>query len=325
MFYLLGALFLGFNLGRNNLSNAFGTAIASRMLSKKTAAGIGAICVSLGVIFNSATTTTTVASLGEIQFPFEAFMICVSAALTMIGLTHYGIPVSLSQLTIGGFCGLLIFYGRGINQDVFKEVVKAWGLSPLISLGMSFLVFFILKGCLKWGHIRLLYRNVIARWGLMVVGGISCYALGSNNVSSILGLYAGVMPVSSGLILGLIILVLSLGFFSCSMQVIKTVGKRLFPLTPLEAFVVVVSSSSTLLLFSSKILLWKGQTVLPVAPLPTAMVLIGAVLGVSLLNGIRGIHYKVLAKILFSFIMAPFLSGMVCYTMLSMIQRWVQG
>ena len=321
MFYLLGGLFLGFNLGRNNLSNAFGTAIATRMLSQKTAAMIGSVCVALGILLGSTKTTGTVVSLGDITAPIESLIICVSAALTMMGLTHYGMPVSLSQLTIGGFCGLLLFYDRTIQVKIGQDIMKAWLCAPFISLILSLFTFGILKSFLHLCHIHLLYRNVIARWGLMIVGGISCYALGTNNVSSILGLYAQVMPVSSPVVLGAIILVMSFGFFSCSMRVIKTVGKRLFPLTPLESFVVVVSSALTLLLFSSKIIVIGGKSLFPAVPLPTAMVLIGAVLGISILNGIRGIHYKVLAKILFSFIMAPFLSGGICYMILSILQK----
>ena len=320
MWYLTGALFLGFNLGRNNLSNAFGTAIAARMFSKRFAALIGTGCLALGVILNSTATTGTVASLGDIESSYEAFMICVAAALTMMGLTYYGIPVSLSQLTIGGFSGLLFFYGRTIKEDILIEILKGWLISPLIALGISLLVSFLIRKSFKFFKVHLLYRDVIARWGLMCVGGVSCYALGSNNVASILGLYANVMPVFSPLILGMVIVVMSLGFFSCSMKVIKTVGRRLFPLTPMEALIVVMASSLTLLLFSSQWLTWGGESLLPAVPLPTAMVVIGSVLGVSFMNKGCGIRYSVLGRILFSFVAGPILSGMLCCILLTGLQ-----
>ena len=49
--YLIGGLFLGWSLGRNNLSNLFGAAIFTRMVQPKTATFIAIVFVVLGAVF----------------------------------------------------------------------------------------------------------------------------------------------------------------------------------------------------------------------------------------------------------------------------------
>lgn len=313
--YLLGAFFLAWILGRNNLSNAFGNAISLRMLSLRWSAFLGALFLCIGMFSNSASTTTVVSNLGVLKNMQEPFMICTSAAIVLLLLTHLGLPVSISQLTIGAFTGLLFYYGRQIDTVSLLNIFFSWLISPFLSIITSYVCFQTLRYLFLKFKIPLLYRTTLARIGLIIVGCFSCYTIGANNVSSILGLYVQVSDVYTFSVIGGIGLMICLGFFMASPKVMHTMGRKLFPLTPLEAFSVILSCSLTLFVFSSVLLkdyLYNLGIILPTAPIPIAMVLVGSVIGISLSKGGYGIQFRVLNKIIISYFLSPFFSGIIC-------------
>ena len=88
-FYALGAVFLGWSLGRNNLSNLFGSAIGTRMIRLKIAALLAGLFVCIGVFISGYATTEHVNSLGQATSFQEAFFVCLAAGLVIYLLSLF--------------------------------------------------------------------------------------------------------------------------------------------------------------------------------------------------------------------------------------------
>lgn len=321
--FLIGGLFLGWSLGRNNLSNLFGAAIFTRMVRPKTATLIAIIFVALGALFGSAATADSVLGLAALRTMQDAFIISLAAGLVLWGLTYRGVPVSIAQTTIGAMVAWTLFYDIPGNSYLLQKIVLAWFYSPFLAAFASFLVFKFMRHLLCQYPMPLLYKDLFMRVGLIGVGAFAAYALGANNVASITAPYFLAASLPSWQINVLICAAIGVGFLTADKKVIRTMGSGLFPLSPMEALIVVFSGSVTLFLFS-----WNGLRLFlgsyglpsfPMVPIPITSALIGAIVGVSLAKGGHGLNYNMLGTIVASWVTAPVISGLICWGILTII------
>jgi PiT family inorganic phosphate transporter len=118
---------------------------------------------------------------------------------------------------------------------------------------------------------------------------------------------------------------ISVGVFTYSYKVIKTVGTSLVALTPLTAFIVVLSESLVLFLFSSETtqawLIDRGLPSLPLVPISSSQAVIGAVLGIGLAKGGKNIRWNIMKNIVLGWVVTPLFAGIVCYISLFFLQN----
>jgi PiT family inorganic phosphate transporter len=107
-----------------------------------------------------------------------------------------------------------------------------------------------------------------------------------------------------------------------------TVGTGIFPLTPVAAAVVVWSHSAVLFIFSSETLeAWLQSLHLPTIPLvpvSSSQAIVGAVIGIGLLKGGRGIRWKTVAGITSSWVTTPIIAALTCFISLFFLQNVFQ-
>ena len=108
--FLSSGLFLGWSLGANDAANVFGTAVGSRMLRFSTAAAICAVFVVLGAVISGAGPSHGLGQLGAVNALGGSFTVALAAALTVYGMTKFGLPVSTTQAVVGGTS---LYGGRG--------------------------------------------------------------------------------------------------------------------------------------------------------------------------------------------------------------------
>lgn len=321
--FLVGGLFLGWSLGRNNLSNLFGAAIFTRMVHPKTATLIAIVFVALGALFGSSATATSVLELASLRTMQDAFIISLAAGIVLWGLTYRGIPVSIAQTTIGAMVAWTLFYDIPGNSYLLEKIVLAWIYSPFLAAFVSFVIFKIMRYLLKTHPVPLLYKDLFMRVGLICVGAFAAYALGANNVASIAAPYFLAASMPSWQINALICVAIGVGFLMADKKVIQTMGSGLFPLSPMEALIVIFSGSLTLFLFS-----WNGLRLFlgsyglpsfPMVPVPITGALIGAIVGLSLAKGGHGLKYNMLGRIVASWVTAPVISGLICWGILTIL------
>ena len=109
LFFLSSGLFLGWSHGANNAGNVFGTAIGSKMVKFRTAAIITGIFMILGSAISGAGASQTLGRLGSVNEIAGAFMVALSAAVTLLMMTRLNLPVSTSQTIVGSIIGWNFF------------------------------------------------------------------------------------------------------------------------------------------------------------------------------------------------------------------------
>ena len=334
--FLSSGLFLGWSLGANDASNIFGTAVATRMVKFKTAAIIASLFIILGAVISGAGTSHTLGKLGAITMLAGAFMVALSAALTVFWMTKLSLPVSTSQAIVGAIIGWNIFAGNAIDMNSLSRIAMTWVLSPPLAAAISFLIYITFRKLLKIISIHMFRMDVYLRVGLILVGAFGAYSLGANNIANVVGVFMNSVPFSDFTIWGITInatqqlfliggLAISAGVFTYSKRVMMTVGNGVVKLTPETAFVVVLSQAIVLFLFASRglesWLLSHGLPTIPLVPLSSSQLVIGAVLGIGLAHGGKGIQYKQLGRIASGWISTPVIAAVIAFISLFFLQN----
>lgn len=318
--FLLGGLFLGWSFGRNNLSNVFGSAIGTRMVSFRGATMLAAIFILLGALISSDKTTDAMRVLADIHFIQGAFLVSLSIGLTFLFASHFGVPASIVQSSVGALIGWNLFFQIPNNWPVIKEMVGAWFYCPVVAILFAMIIFLAMRYLLQHIQIPLFYRDALVRILLISSGVYTSYFLGANNVPAIAGAYLNVKGLPVFEMICMVSICVAIGVLMADKRVISTMSFGLYPLSPLEALVVVFSCGLTLYCFSGTglktLLQYLGLPVFPLVPIPTSTILVGSIIGVGLVKGYSAIKWSSVGKIVSSWFWIPLISGLICYAIL---------
>ena len=336
LIFLSSGLFLGWSLGSNDAANIFGTAVGSRMVSFKRAAWIASIFVVLGAVFQGRGATETLSNLGSVDALAGAFTVSLCAAITVFLMTRSGLPVSTSQAVVGAIIGWSTFAGRSTDFVVLTKIVSTWVTGPLLGMLFAAVLFLLLRRRLLRMKIHVLKLDSIIRIGLILAGAFGAYSLGANNIANVMGVFVGSAPnitlnfgffVLDGVQILFLLggIAISVGIFTYSQKVMQTVGRGILALTPEAALVVVVAQALVLFLFSSSsfsnFLVHLGLPPIPLVPVSSTQVVVGAVLGIGLVKRVSEINGKIIGGIALSWIATPVVAGIFTYIGLFFVQN----
>jgi len=335
--FLSGGLFLGWSLGANDAANVFGAAVGSRMIRFATAALICSVCVVLGAVIGGAGTTETLGDLGAVNALGGAFMVALAAAATVFGMTRMSLPVSTSQAIVGAIIGWNFFSGSPTDVSALVKIVTTWVACPLLAALFAMLLHTILAAVFRRHPLHLLWEDVCLRWALILAGAFGAYSLGANNIANVMGVFVPVSPFSDLDVGGLFVidgtrqlfliggLAIAVGVFTYSRRVMETVGGNLMRLDAPMALVVVLSQALVLFLFSSQDLnAWLVSHRLPpipLVPVSSSQAVVGAVLGLGILKGGRGIKFRVLGEIAAGWVTTPVVACGITFVALFFLQN----
>ena len=337
LFYLSSGLFLGWSLGANDAANIFGTAVGSKMVRFSTIAAVACIFVVIGAVFGGSGTSETLGALGSVNALAGAFMVALSAALSVYMMLRTGLTVSTSQAIVGAIVGWNLYAGKPTDYTTLAEIVGTWTTCPLLSGGMAIILYLCLKKLRKCSSMHLLTRDQITRIGLIITAAVGAYALGANNIANVVGVFmkscpfkplhfgklATLDPHQVLFLLGAI--AICVGIWTYSRKVIKTVGNSLMRMSPSVALIIVLAQATVLLLFSSVSLHnWLEAASLPAIPLvpvSSTQAVIGAVIGIGLIKGGRGINWGIIGKIVTGWVVAPLMAMLICFICLFFLEN----
>jgi PiT family inorganic phosphate transporter len=147
-------------------------------------------------------------------------------------------------------------------------------------------------------RISILTRDKILWGGLVVVGTYGSYALGANNVANATGIYSGLIPGLTDAHLALIGGgAIALGVLTFSRRVMTSVGTKLMRLDAFTAFIAVTSMAVTTHIFS-----------LIGVPVSTSQAIIGAIIGIGLIQDYRNVKFKKLKNFGAGWILTPLIA-----------------
>ncbi len=340
LIFLSSGLFLGWSLGANDASNVFGTAVGSRMVRFSTAAFICSLFVIIGSVTAGAGAAHGLGKLGAVNALAGSFTVALAAAITVLFMTKLGLPVSTSQAVVGAIVGWNLFSGSPTDINALGKIVSTWVACPILAAIFSafiykFVVLFIEN---TKPHLLSLDRNI--RLALLIVGAFGSYTLGANNIGNVMGVFvpsspfeniqiAGIFDISAVeqlFLLGAI--AIAVGVYTYSKRVMMTVGGSLMTLSPTGALVVVMASSMVLFVFSSQELssfvASLGLPPIPLIPVSSSQAVVGAVIGIAMLQGIKGVRqvkWGVLGGIASGWITTPVIAALISFVSLFIVQN----
>lgn len=335
--YLLSGLFLGWSLGANDTGNIFGAAVETRMLKFKRAALIASIFITLGALLEGGGPSGTLGRLGSVDALGGAFTVALAAAITITVIVRIGIPVSTSQTIVGAIIGWNYFSGRLTDFRSLLTIASSWVVAFVLSGAIAALLFYLIRPRINKTHMHLLEQDVWVRHALVVVGAFGAYSLGANNIANVVGVFVPVSPFKDLSIGGLFVIdsvqqlyllgALSIvaGIYTYSHKVMRTVGKDLFHLSPVTALIALMAEAIVLFLFASRglynFLLSMGLPTIPLVPVSSTQVIVGAVVGIGLVKGGKNIRYNILGRISLAWLAAPLIAFCISYVALFIIQN----
>jgi len=292
MLSLLGGIFLGWSLGANDASNAFGSAVSSRMIKFWTAAILASIFVVLGALLEGRAGMETLRGLTDLTLKM-AVVSSVAAALTVTIMTVLGLPVSTSQAAVGAILGIG-FVNEQLNLAGLGKVVACWFGTPIGGLIISIVLYRLLARLYNRSKLDLFDSDILLRLSLIVAGSYAAYTLGANNVANVTAVFvgAGQLTVFAATLIGG--LSIALGILTFSRGVMDTIGKKLVRLDPFSALVVVLAEGLTVHFYT-----FVG------VPVSTSQAVIGAVLGIGIVKGVKTVNRRTLTNILLGWFLTP--------------------
>ncbi len=153
---ILGGFYMAWNIGANDVANAFGTSVGSRALTFRQAVVVAAIFEFAGAVLVGAHVTGTIRSglfdptllAGQEQTLMFGMLAALLAAGVWLQIaTYFGYPVSTTHSIVGAILGfaIIVLPAQAINWGKVGKVVASWVVSPAVGALLGWIIFMILK------------------------------------------------------------------------------------------------------------------------------------------------------------------------------------
>ena len=251
-------------------------------------------------------------------------------------MTKFGLPVSTTQAIVGAIIGWNLFTGSSTDLRVLTTILATWVLCPILAGLIAIGIFLVVKKIIANSKIHILRLDAYTRMALLLAGAFGAYSLGANNIANVMGVFVNISPFTDINISSFFIftstqqlfllggLAIAMGVFTYSKKVMFTVGNDLMKLSPLSAFVVVLSHSIVLFLFASQgisnFLISLNLPSLPLVPVSSSQAIVGGVIGIGLLKGGKEVKWSVAGKISIGWIILPLITMIIAMIILYLLK-----
>ena len=288
-----------------------GTSVGCGLISFRNAIILVAIFSILGALLQGQNVMNTIGrGIVKSDLSYLAVIIALLCSGFFITLaTFFRIPTSTSQAIVGGVVGIGLAVNAEVDFSKFIIIAESWVICPLMVMALSFGLMHLLKSILRrfeTGTFR--FQNAL---GWLAIGS-ACYvafSMGANNAGNAVGPIANLGILHPKLLLLMGGLSIAVGAATYGRKVADTVGKGITPLDIPGAFVAQVSSAFGMHLFS-----------LLGIPVSTSSAIVGAVVGVGLVKGMKAISKKTMATILLGWLLTPTFAAVSSFLMYKLIK-----
>jgi len=314
---LVVSIFLALNMGASGFAVSFTPSYGSGILGRKWAVILYTIGVLVGAFLFGERVVTTLASrlIKGGGNPWSSVSILLSATVMMFLTNLAKIPQSTSFVMVGAFTGAGLFYGK---TDFYKlgEIFVVAMVFSFISFMLTFLVmknFYPPREKNLYLYEKMFINSSVLRKWIIGTDCYSAFAVGTNNVANVVApLLVAYGDLNAVWLLLCFAPLFGLGGWILGKGVITTVSKNIIPLGEISAGVISLITSSFVILASILGL-----------PTPYVQFTTFSVLAVSAIkDGITATAKKdMVRRILFAWIIVPFLTGVISYLGHLMLQR----
>jgi inorganic phosphate transporter, PiT family len=297
------ALGFDFTNGFHDSGNAIATSISTRALTPRVALAMAAVFNIVGALISTKVAATIGGGIIDPPTGRSGLIIILAAllgAITWNLLTWWwGLPSSSSHALIGGLVGAALAGAEGVKwSGVVDKVVIPMVVSPLIGFGLSYL--FMLGLLWVFRKVNAVRANRGFRWGQIVSAATMAFGHGTQDAQKTMGVIALTLVVSGHLGKGdgiptWVILssaaAISLGTYSGGWRVMRTLGRRIFSLTPAHGFAAQTVASAVML-----------GTAAYGLPVSTTHVISASVMGVGATRRLSAVRWGVAGNIVLAWV-----------------------
>ncbi|MBQ8802642.1 MAG: anion permease [Tyzzerella sp.] len=346
MIYLLlfAGLFMGWSLGTNDAANAFGTAVATRVVKYRTAVIIIAIFVLAGAFIGGAGNIDKVAELStsnmvlasteevfgaiengtvdtlRLKSAIKAAIIFACAGLTVFVMSYLKFPVSANQSITGAIIGWGLCYADytdpavlSVNLPQIGKFASTWVINPVGAGIISFILVFFANKFIT-NHLTSLgsYDRII-KIGYLVAGAFASYSIGTNSSANVTALYYDAAYAETGVAANLLTdarITATIGGIAIAIGVL-TFSKRVM-MTVGSSIADITQMDGFLVIIAMALTVvimgkWMG------IPVSTSQAVVGAVMGAGLTKGIKAVRFGVMKNIAIAWVSSPTVAGVLAY------------
>ena len=348
IYLLLGAgLFMGWSLGTNDAANAFGTAVATRVVKYRTAVIIIAVMVMVGAIAfghqnidklsSIATNNEVVASQDEVlaaqltgslkelclKSALKAAIIFACSALTVFVMSYLKFPVSANQSVTGAVIGWGLCYADYSNDAVragniteILEFMSTWLINPLGAALISFVLVWIVKKFLEKKLTTMKHYDLLIKIGYIAAGAFSAFSIGQNSSASVTAFYYDATGVGANLIYGNegwltgARIAAMLGGLAIAVGVL-TFSRRVMETVGGSIADISQVDGFVVIIASALTVVLMGN--LMAIPVSTSQSVVGAVIGAGLVSGVKNVRFGVLKNVAIAWVSSPTVAGLLAF------------
>lgn len=298
------ALGFDFTNGFHDSANAIATSISTKALTPRVALAMAAVMNVVGALVSTEIAKTI--GKGIIAPPSgRAGLVLVLSALVgaiiwNLGTWYFGLPSSSSHALIGGLVGAALAASETVKwQGILDKVVVPMVVSPVLGFGLSYL--FMLAVLWLFRRATVSKANRGFRWAQIASAATMAFGHGTQDAQKTMGVIFSALVVSGhlhgndGIPLWVIFasaMAISAGTYSGGWRIMRTLGRRIFSLTPAHGF-----SAQTV---ASGVMLATAHYGLPVS---TTHVISASVMGVGATRRFSAVRWGVAGNILVAWVL----------------------
>jgi phosphate/sulfate permease len=297
---------LGFDYtnGFHDAGNAIATSISTRALTPRVALALAAVMNIVGALISTKVAATVGGGIIGPPQGRAGLIIVLAAVLGAIAWNLFtwwlGLPSSSSHALIGGLVGAALAGAESVKwSGVLDKVVVPMVISPLVGFGLSYL--FMLGLLWVFRKANAVRANRGFRWGQIASAATMAFGHGTQDAQKTMGVIALTLVVSGhldakdGIPLWVILssaAAISLGTYSGGWRVMRTLGRRIFSLTPAHGFAAQTVASAVMLTTAAYGL-----------PVSTTHVISSSVMGVGATRRLSAVRWGVAGNIMVAWVL----------------------
>ncbi len=308
---ICAGLFVGWNIGANDSANCIGPTLGAGLIRYRSGIALVAFFAFLGAMLQGQGVVETVGSgIVDQPLPMVAVLVALLTGAFFVAIaTFRKIPVSTSQAVVGAVSGIGLAAGFSVETSNLITIVECWILCPVMSAGLAYAILRLTRFVMK----RVKRQQSAQRFLAGMILFASCYSayfLGANHLGNAIGPIAP-LDIMPALLLSLLgAASISVGALTFGRGVAETVGRSITRLDITAAFAAQISAAFGVHLF----------TIIGV-PVSTSQAIVGAVMGVGLVHGIRTVSRRKIGEIVVGWVSTPLVSGCTAFGLYWVVLR----
>jgi inorganic phosphate transporter, PiT family len=296
---ILLALLFDYTNGFHDAANAIASAVSTRALTPRTALVIAAVGNLVGALLSTGVAVTVAKSIIDPPAGTKGMAVVLAALVGAIiwnfTTWYLGLPSSSSQALIGGLVGAALASGSTVywSTGVVGKVLIPMILSPTVGFLGGYFLMIITLWILRNANPHRVDRGF--RIGQIFSAAAMSIGHGLQDAQKSMGIivlalvtagYQQDFTVPLWVVLACA-LALAAGTYSGGWRIMRTLGRRIFPLRPAHGFVAETTASGVLYLTAFVI----------AAPISTTQVITASVMGVGSTRRLSAVRWGVAREI----------------------------